>query len=242
MQKIKTPEAVGRWNPQPYINSIDRVVKKCTDHGWQIVEQQFATTDDDRKFFGLINMEHPEFKNPEYGTMIGLRNSWTKQFADRVVIGNDVFVCANMMFCGEMQIGRRNTTNAAKDMDDRLALLIDNMAGSYINQGQRVAAYKERELSRMEMHDAVCEAMKEGILPSSKIDSVLNEYNTPRHAEHKGETLWTLLNAFTEVGKAWPVSTLAGRTIELQKQLDTICRHEPYQMKEAAAEVLEVAE
>ena len=94
--------------------------------------------------------------------------------------------------------------------------------------------------------------MRAGTLPSSKIVAVMNEFEGTakfddgrqgttsrpifRHDEFSEPTLWSLFNAFTEVAKAWPVSTVATRTIKLQGQFDRLVKHAPVEMKAADAE------
>ena len=256
MRELITPAPSGRHHRIPPISLIDGVKNELATGGWGVKSERHATADDNSRYFGVMYLEHPEFKNPEYGTTVGLRNSWDKSFRAAVSIGNDVFVCANEMFIAEMQIGRRNTINAERDIPKMLSTLVGNMSASYINQQERVASYKDCSLSRKQVHDIVCTALRQKTLPSSKIVAVLNEFegtaNLPdgkrgttsrpiyRHDEFSDPTLWSLLNAVTEVGKAWPMSTLATRTMRLQGQFDRLVKHTPVEMKEADAEAVEV--
>jgi hypothetical protein len=47
-------------------------------------------------------------------------------------------------------------------------------------------------------------AVKDGVVPASRLPKVIEAWEEPRHEEFKSRTAWSLFNAFTEVQKDVP--------------------------------------
>jgi hypothetical protein len=226
IKRIDTPEPCGRFHPIPHAQLYDTACEFLTSGGYEIKSEQHAVTADGSLYFGLMDIGNGS-NNSDFGRMVGLRNSHNKKFAASLVAGNRVFVCDNLSFTGEIKVGRKHTRHILRDLPRLINLATAKMSEAWVNQEERVSAYRECDLTRPEVHDIVCQALRAGSLPSSKIGAVLKEYNEPRHKEFEPRTAWSLFNAVTEVGKGWPVSTLADRSIRLQGQLDRLVNHEP---------------
>jgi len=226
LREVETPEPEGRFHPIPHAHLYDTARELLTTGGNVITREQHAVSNDGDLYFSLLDVTNGS-NNPDYGRVVGLRNSHNKMFSASLIAGNQVFVCDNLSFTGEIKVGRKHTRYINRDLPRLINLATAKMGEAWVNQEERVSSYKDCSLSREEVHDIVCTALRAGALPSSKIGPVLKEYDEPRHEEFEPRTAWSLFNAVTEIGKEWPINTLTDRTIRLQGQLDRRVGHAP---------------
>ena len=220
VRKSKTPPPDGRFCPVDHMAVSDCARENLAIGGHEVIQQEHSLTHDGQRWFSLLELET---NSGELSRIVGLRNSHDKSFRAQVVTGTGVFVCDNLSFTGEINVGRKHTTHILRDMPILMGKAVKAMGGVFEDSEQRVAAYKERELSREEVHDIVCLAMEQGFITSGKIKPILAEYKQPRHEEFSSRTAWSLSNAFTEIGKAWPLHTLQARSMGMNGILDAHC-------------------
>ena len=224
VRKSKTPASKGRWFPVPHSDVSDCAREHLATGGYEVKSQEHSLSHDGARWFSLLELETSKSQGgDELSRIVGLRNSHDKTYRAQVVTGTGVFVCDNLSFCGEINVGRKHTTHILRDMPILMGKTVSALAGVFEDSERRVEAYKERELSREEVHDIVCLAMQAGHIPTSKIKRVLNEYKHPRHEEFSPRTAWSFFNAFTEVGKTFPLVTLQRRTMGMHGLVDSYC-------------------
>lgn len=224
VREMKAPDPKGRWHPVPHIDVSDCAIDHLATGGYRVKQQVHSLSHEGARWFSLLELEtsHDD-GGGELSRIVGLRNSHDKTFRAQVVTGTGVFVCDNLSFNGEINVGRKHTTHILRDMPILMGRVVGALAGVFEDSERRVEAYKERELSREEVHDIVCLAMQAGHIPTSKIKRVLSEYNQPRHEEFSPRNAWSFFNAYTEVGKAFPLNTLQRRTMGINGLLDNYC-------------------
>ncbi len=233
VRKLKAPDPKGRWHPVRHIDVSDCATEHLAIGGYEVKQQVHSLTHDGARWFSLLEVEtsHDD-GGGELSRIIGLRNTHDKSFRAQVVTGTGVFVCDNLSFSGEINVGRKHTTHILRDMPILMGKVVGALAGVLKDSERRIEAYKERELSREEVHDIVCLAMEQGHIPTSKIKPILSEYKHPRNEcfapndDGRG-TAWTFFNAFTEIGKAFPMhggkGGLQKRTMGMNGLLDSYC-------------------
>jgi hypothetical protein len=234
----------SRHVPIRHATVYDIAKERLTEGGYNVRWEEHSTTPDGMRYFGLLGITNGE-NSDERERVMGLRNANDQTFGTEGVAGDSVFVCDNLCFSGEIKVGRKHT----KHQVDDLPILMDKMVGylgaAWDNQAERVSCYKERPLSKPEVHDIVCNAMKAGALPTSKIATVLDEYENPTHDDFGPRNLWSLFNAYTEIGKAWNGHSLQDRSIKMVGLLDEFSGHralKPLKDVEDFAEVAELRE
>jgi len=168
-------------------------------------------------FFGIM-----EFKSEssEISRVAGIRNSGTKKFLAQLGCGERVFVCDNLCFSAQIIVGRKHTRFIERDLEKLTGNAIHELGAEFQYAEQRVEVYKERELTRMEVHDVMMQTMRSGGCPTSKLQSWVNEFKTPTFEEFAGRSAWSLKNAFTELAKGFNHRDMTKRTGILTGVLD----------------------
>jgi len=224
VRKMETPDPEGRWHPVPHIQVSDCAREHLAVGGYEVKQQEHSLSRNGERWFSLMELgTTKEHGGDELSRIVGLRNSHDKSFRAQVVTGTGVFVCDNLAFNGQINVGRKHTTHILRDMPILMGKCVSKLASVWEDSERRIEVYKERPLSREEVHDLLCLGLDQGFLPSSKIKPVLNEYKHPRHEEFGERNAWSLFNAFTEIGKDWPLDTLQKRTMGMHGVLDNYC-------------------
>ena len=161
--------------------------------------------------------------NEEWGLVAGWRNSYDKSLIAGFVVGSQVFVCDNLAFSGEVQIGRKHTTHILRDLP---FLVEDAVRGTKHMAEQQVVRYDRYRQARMKdsiANHTVIQMLRQGVITTQKVEKVVSEYYEPSHEEHltNGQrTNWTLFNATTEALKGSGLNNLPARTIKLHALMD----------------------
>jgi len=114
---IKTPAATDTWFPLPHRHLVVEVENQLTDVGFQILSQTHAISHDGNRYFGILEVsQFGTMPNNGHGWVVGLRNSHDKTFPAGLVAGTKVFVCDNLSFSGLIQIRRKHTRFAVRDL------------------------------------------------------------------------------------------------------------------------------
>ena len=230
------PEPMGKRNyPIPHHTFYDIAVERLREGGYDVRWEEHSTTPDSARYFGLIGITNGT-NSTERERVVGLRNAHDQSFASELVAGDSVFVCDNLCFSGEIKVGRKHTKEQVNDLPILLDKAVNYLGVAWDNMSERVDTYKDRAISKEEAHHLVCEAMKNGALPTSKIATVLDEYEGRvdlgdgkkgfRHEDFEPRTVWSFFNAYTETAKAWRAETLQPRSIKMVGLLDSYVEHE----------------
>jgi len=220
---VKTPDANGIWRPIPHAKLIDGVLKTVERSGFKVVQEAHALARDGARYFGMMQLANGH-NAEDYSLVLGLRNSHDKSFPAGLVVGSGVFVCDNLAFSGEIQIGRKHTTNINRDLPNLIEAAMGKLGDMRLHQDQRILAYKGREISDAQAHDILIQALDARVLPVTRIPGVVTEWRTPRHPEFaQGKTAWRLFNAFTEELKDSALFDRPRATQALHGLLDTVC-------------------
>lgn len=195
LANLPTPPSTQTHIPIPHIRLFEEVKDSLHRTGFAITDETHAVHKE--RYFGLMNLRSPHHDRT---TTLGLRNSHDMTFPAGLAIGNQVFVCSNLSFSGDVTFKRRHTVNILRDLPQ----LVDNAIGRInsfeTSQDARIEAYKTTELSTKDADHAIMSALRAQVVAPSTIIKVLNEYQNPRHNKFKedGFTVWRLFNSFTE--------------------------------------------
>lgn len=216
---IATPEGTDTWTPVPHGELIDTVADSLSGSGLRAVSQDYATTRDGNRLFGLFTLGSD---NPggDYALTIGLRNSHDKSFPISVCCGARVFVCDNLSFHGEVVITSKHTRHIKDRLPRIVVEAVQKLTESRRITERRIALYKETEVrGQPHLHDLALRLYRAQAIPASAVTRVIEEYETPKHDEFKGGSLWCFQNAVTEVLKSY--GDIQRRTLRLAGVLDT---------------------
>lgn len=215
---IATPEGTDTWTPVPHGELIDTVADSLSGSGLRAVSQDYATTRDGNRLFGLFTLGSD---NPggDYALTIGLRNSHDKSFPISVCCGI-VCSCATTSPSTARWSSRRNTRGTSRIACHgswwRL-FRSSRRVGGLRSDGSLCTKRRRFEVSPICM-TSHCVYRAQAI-PASAVTRVIEEYETPKHDEFKGGSLWCFQNAVTEVLKSY--GDIQRRTLRLAGVLDT---------------------
>ncbi|MEX2606081.1 MAG: DUF932 domain-containing protein, partial [Kiritimatiellia bacterium] len=192
-------------------------------YGMRIANQAHGLSHDGNRYFGLLEIANGSGQ-PDYSRVLGIRNSHDKRFPAGLVLGNQVLVCDNLSFNGEIKVSRKHTTFILNDLPH---LIDDAVARLYCNWkdlDRRIQTYKSTPLPAMRAHDLTVHALDAQVICGSMVPKVLHEWREPRHQEFRPRTVWSWFNACTEVLKG-NLGMLPTRTQRLHGLCDTYAQN-----------------
>ena len=195
LAKEPTPNPTQTWRPVPHIDVVDAVENAIANRGMTIESERFGLARDQQKMFGVITLAKQN--NPEWTRCIGIRNSHDQSFAAGICCGVSVLVCSNLCFGGEFVIKRRHTSGI--DLFSMVEETMDAMADSYISFEERLLNLHDEPVDDDFARIFIVKAAEYGAIPSCDILAVFHEYLEPRHNEFRERSMWSLMNAFTEI-------------------------------------------
>jgi hypothetical protein len=205
---VQTPSPTSTWFPLPHRHLVEEVETQLTDAGFAVLGESHALSHDGDRYFGVLEIAAPQLRinaqpnQPNgHGWVVGLRNSHDKRFPAGLVAGTKVFVCDNLSFSGLIQIRRKHTRFAARDLRQLTARAVGQLGDRLAGMELRIAAYQELRLDDRRAHDLVIRATDCRAITPSQIPGVLGHWRDPAHDAFRPRNGWSLWNAFTEVYK-----------------------------------------
>ena len=192
-----TPAGTATWQPIPHAQLLTQVESVLPRYGLSVINEAHALTHDNNRYFGLMEIRNG-CSHPDYTWVLGLRNSNDQQFPAGFVVGNQVFVCDNLAFMGEIVVSRKHTRFILRDLPDLIDQAVGQLASKWHEQDERITRYKDHRIKDATAHDLTVRALDAGIISATRIPDVLNEWRKPSHDEFRPRTVWSLFNAFTE--------------------------------------------
>jgi hypothetical protein len=228
-----TPSATDTWHPIPHNSLIDLLERKLPDYGLVVEQQAHGLHNNGERYFGMfqVGTDGATTDGNDFAMVFGLRNSHDKSFPAGLCLGSGVFVCDNLAFSAEIVVGRRHTTHIMRDLPLLLSNAVGRLVEARTTQEDRLAAYKETEITDNQADHLVCEAYRKGAIAKTRIADVLEQWRTPAHPEFaEDKTAWRLFNGFTEIyknsnrkSKALGVTGMSRYTTRLHGVLDSAC-------------------
>ena len=198
--RTDTPCSTDTWRPVPHIDVIEAVTNVIKAHDWNIEGEKFGLACEGQRLFGV--MEISSSSSPEWHRCIGIRNSHDKSFAVGLSAGIVVCVCTNLAFGGTTVVKRRHTSGIV------LAELIDRAVASLEDDFLTVETVSEELKDTYlknddEARSCIVRAAELGVINSSDILPVYQEFKSPSHEEFAEPTRWSLMNALSEIVKKY---------------------------------------
>ena len=211
--------------PIPHGDFANVIEDALGEYGFHFGEQAHALNREGAQYFGMAELRGENATNETFNLVAGWRSSYDKSLAASFVVGSQVFVCDNLAFSGEIQIGRKHTTNILQDLPALVRGAVQGTRGMAEQQEARYERYGDARLKDSVANHTIIRMLQLGVISSSKVEKVVNEYYEPSHAEHLdangNRTNWTLFNAATEALKGVGLNTMPKRTIALHGLIDS---------------------
>jgi hypothetical protein len=214
LRALNTPEATATHVPIPHFRVVDLVKTAVGMYGHEVVDAHYGVTEDGNRFFGLLSLKSPY---TGYEDTVGLRNSHDKSFPVSVGFGSRVFVCDNLAFIAEQSIRRKHTIALKRDLPGLIGEMIEPLALHREKQARTFERYRTTTLTDERADHIVLDCYRKGVINLQRIDDVLEQWETPAHAEFDQKNVWRLFNGVTHA--------LAGKVAEnprLTSQLHTV--------------------
>jgi hypothetical protein len=202
------------YQPVAHHDVVNRTRDSLAKGGFAIQDEVHSLARDNKHYFGLFAVDHPNRVATDRGCVVGVRNSHDKTFPAGLCAGDAPFVCDNLIFTNTIKLARRHTCNILNDLDFMINRALGKLFGFWHGQDSRIEAYKNFEISNSHANDLIIRACKAGALPKSKIMDVVNQWESSDHPEFWDRNVNSLYNAFTEVYK--------GNLVQLPNRSDVL--------------------
>jgi hypothetical protein len=202
LKKIPFIHAEGseRYQPVEHSKLADTIIKQIKDIGLNIKKDTWGVSNNHYSLFGEVVL-HNVIENPEMEFTIGVRANNQRRFPITLVGGGNVFVCSNLMICGEVMMQRKHTINL--DLDTSIRSGLDKCISMGGQLDRNVIRMKETKIIEPKVHQIMMKSAIDGIISYSHLKDVYKEWKTPSHSEFNPRTEWSLYNCYTEVIKKY---------------------------------------
>ena len=235
---VVTPPSTLTHYPIPHRIFLDHVLEALAYHGYTVTRQQHGLMGKaGEDYFGVIELDR---KSPsgDFCHVLGLRNSHRFRFSGQAALGSRVFVCDNTAFRADnavVKFSRKHTKFILRDFPRLCIDKIAELPSYFADTEQQIDRWKNCYLGidpvevRRNAADLCMTALTKGATNGRLLPRVWQEFNREDgpggHTCLKGNTLWSLFNAFTEVEKTSDSPAESQRrTARLSTILDGTCR------------------
>ena len=162
LYQVPTPRNTETWYPLPHSRVLNEVHNQLDACGFIVTEEAHALSHDGQRYFGVLNISLPGRGIFEWTWAVGIRNSHDKTFPAGLVAGTKVFCCDNLAFSGEVQIARKHTRYAERDLRHLTARAVGELGSKLHGIDQRILCYNETRINDQRAHDIVIRALDAG--------------------------------------------------------------------------------
>ena len=227
ISKLPVPAATETHFPLSNDMLLAETERSIAEAGLDIVKQEHGYDAARGRYFGLIEVHAKGGDGAALAdsltTMIGLRNSNDKSLAAGLCYGSRVFVCDNLAFDGEVNLSRRHTKHALRDLPGMIYRATSLALAGRSSQLSRYDRYLGTTISDQEAAALTIQGARIGAIARSKVMDVMSHWDKPPHAEFEGRDCWSLFNAFTETYKSNRIHDTVRRSQLLGGMLDQRC-------------------
>ncbi len=222
LMQIPVPQATKSYFPIAHHRVLGLTEQAVQRAGFTIEEADLRVTHAGARFFGMLTVNSNGI-HTETRRFVACRSSFDRRIPVGIAAGLKVLCCSNLCMSGDVvQVSRKHT----RFMASQIAGLIQNavwlLRESFIKQDERISAYKACRLTNAQANDLIVRAMEAGVIPSSHIKPVVEEWRNPSHQEFRDEySAWRLQNAITEQLKA-ELLNLPWKSQSLYRLLDPV--------------------
>jgi hypothetical protein len=202
LTQVAPPVATTSYEPLPHHEIVDALLETSADVGLTVKRTQFGLNPSGTRMFGVVDFE--QSSNPDYSWSVGFRNSHDKSLSAGVCAGSRIFVCDNLAFSGEFTCTKRHIPRNGflKYIQHSFSSLPDQLE----NLQKNLDRLKMEGMSEDEARLVIFGAAESGIISSSKVMQIWQEFQEPTYEEFADPTQFNLLMAFTENAKRYSYS------------------------------------
>jgi hypothetical protein len=195
------PERTDSYVPIRHDEVVNMVKSDMEKAGLNIVQESHVLWRNGLRYFGLMQVNHPELNNADQAMVVGLRSSYDKSLPLTILSGGQIFLCDNLSFNGETVLGRKHTTFILDDLPSLIGKAMQTLFNNWKKHFARIEAYKSYDLGDLEAHDLIVKAYRLGAIAKTQVAEAIDVWHKPPHPEFKDRNLWGFHNALTEIWK-----------------------------------------
>ena len=195
------PKPTESYMPLPHQQLVSMVRDELEAADLNVVQESHVMWRNGLRYFGLMQVNNPKIDSSESAMIVGIRNSYDKSLPAMITSGNQVFICDNLAFNGEIVLGRKHTKNIFEDLGNLVKSAMDVLFKNWDVHFKRMDAYKSYDLGDMQAHDLIAKAFIDGAIAKTQVADVIDQWHRPNHAEFNDRNLYRLHSAFTESWK-----------------------------------------
>lgn len=198
LSALETPEGTPTFKPIAHSTLVDVVEEALAFRHIRIIDQEFATSPDGMKLFGVLRV------NADYegvGFAIGLRNANDRSMRVGIVSGYRVFCCDNLAFSGDFNpMLQKHSKNL--DLVESVSIAIDRIQRQWQPLRMAIDYKREHFLNDDVARNMIYRLFTDYKLPISLFRTVHKEFFVnPTYQEFSDKTLWSFENAITTAFK-----------------------------------------
>jgi hypothetical protein len=227
LNRTAMPVATKSYQPVQHGVLVDLIEDSMDRHGFKFGEQSHALwREGDARYFGMFQLlPQAVSANPDFALMLGIRNSYDMSISAQMLLGANVYLCANMSYSAANIVGRKHTTNIMRDLPALIEAQVAQTAMYAQIQETRFDQYQTHALTDTRADRLMINMIRTNALQTSRLEKVISEWYEPKF-DHGGKKVWRLFNACTEALKGTPVHDMPRRTLALQSLMDEEARFE----------------
>jgi hypothetical protein len=199
LTQIEPPDPTASYEPIPHHEIVDAILQTSAQVGLSVKRTQFGLTPSGARMFGVVDFE--QTTNPDYSWSVGFRNSHDKSLSAGICAGSRIFVCDNLAFSGEFTFTKRHIPR--NGFLKYIQHSFNNLPEQLENLQKNLDRLKMEGLSEDEARLMVFGAAENGIISSSEVMPIWEEFQQPTYQEFAEQTRFNLLMAFTENAKRY---------------------------------------
>lgn len=218
---LPTPEATATWQPIAHNFVRDTLASSLFGANYGIIDEQISVAEDFLTATGKFSLEA---QNGTWGTEVVWMNDHKKRKGLTFGIGERTFVCCNGCIFAEYTMKTKRTGRVLRRVEIMASEVVQLIEAAQSENHDRRVHFSETLLGPEKAALLTIEAARAGIVPSSKILPVLEEFDSPSfNYEHRNHSVMGLQSAITHTLKAYSAIAQNDRSKALTGLLDSFC-------------------
>lgn len=211
---IPIPEATNTYKPVGHMELIEKLTTVSDSHFTGSRVDTFRVNNTGSQLFGTVTYNNDDFK--DHTITLGFRNSYDKSLAVGLCAGQQVIVCSNLMFTGDIVTVRKHTQNVMIDLENLIVDLVMSADSIQENADYDIEKLKSVEITNNDAAQYLGEAfINEEVLTPTQLSVAKREwFNSVTFPER---TAWSLYNSCTEALKKSHTSNALNKYSDLHK-------------------------
>jgi len=224
LKTIKNRAMGERHVPINHGECLDFFKNKLSDNNVNVLDEVGMLSNDEKKYLYVVEAkvagvgEDVTFK-------LGFINYNNQQKSLTVVAGEQVLICSNEMYTGEMEnTKRRHTKNAWNDIGTKFDNGIEYFEKFVETRTIEIGQLKGIQFPETALANMVLKMHRGKIVSNTNIDRIIEEFDNPSYDYGLGgSTAWDFMNAYSHIRKQFtdPISAM-----QTDKFIDTIVKQE----------------